>query len=253
MTSIAIPTEIPTEPALTATEAQVLTATLPIEPVGTATVTTTTLIVPTAFLTPTLQTTSLPTLTVALTTTSIWLEDDFSGPLNVNWKAWGEPMPIIRKGFGDSWLDLAATDKTGSAGATTRKEIPNAPGFEIEFEAQLNTGYIQYPLFLDWDPTQFVRGPENTEPTVLHLAIQKNRLVLQAPAADNTCQQESDGTVQHLYLLKFVSEKSVELYLDGGEQALCQLDMGIKPVSGRITFTGTGWVTRILVTGTQLP
>ena len=37
------------------------------------------------------------------------------------------------------------------------------------------------------------------------------------------------------------------------EQAICQLDLGIMAIPGRISFTGTGWVSHVLVTGSNPP
>lgn len=225
----------PSVPQATSTS----TALLPIEPVTTAS------FAP--------EWTRVPTLAVTLPVSSIWLQDDFSGALNVNWKVWGDPRPIIRNGFGDSWLDLAATDQAGSAGVTTRMEIPKEAGLKIEFEAQLNPNYLQYPLFFDFDPMPFVRGPDNIASTALRLEIQKSRLILKAPAPEVPCQKNLDGAFRHVYLLKFVTDKSVELYIDGTAEPLCQIDLDQAAAPGRISFTGTGWVTQISVTGINLP
>jgi hypothetical protein len=184
---------------------------------------------------------------------SALLEDDFSDALNINWKAWGEPRPTIRTGFGDSWLDLKAADKPGQSGVTARIELANSPGSTVEFEAQLNSGYPQFPILFDWDPFQFIRGPENTEPTIVHFELRRNLAVLQAPAANNTCQTPLDGLKKHIYRIRFADEKLVELYVDSSEQPLCQIDMGVKPVPGNVSFSGTGWITRILVTSTSTP
>lgn len=186
-------------------------------------------------------------------TLSVIIEDEFDTALNEQWVAWGNPRPTIRSGFGDSWLDLKAADNPSQAGVTARKEVPNSIGTEIEFEAQLNSGYPLYPVLFDWDPIQFDRGPDNSLPTVLHLEIQKARVVLQAPAANNSCQSPLDGTKKHIYLIKFLSEKNAALYLDDGASPVCELEIGIKPISGRISFTGTGWITRIKVSGAPLP
>jgi hypothetical protein len=183
----------------------------------------------------------------------ILLNDYFNDPLNLNWKAWGSPRPILRSGPGDNWLELTATEKPETAGVTTRMEIASTPGNVIEFEGQLNPNYANFPLYFDWDPLQFDRGPENTTPTVLHLEILNNRIILKAPAANNTCQKGFEGAKQHRYLLKFTGEKLVELYIDGNEQAICQLDTGIKAIPGRISFSGTGWVSHVLITGSSLP
>jgi len=217
----------------------------------------------TIVLTPALTSTLPITTTMPLTGTiapkpgappeSILLEDEFSDALNVHWKAWGEPRPTLRQGFGDSWLELKAADKPTQSGVTCRTEIDNAPGTTIEFLAKLTPGYPQYRLYLDWDPLQYDRGPNNTSPTIVHLEVQKNLVLVQAPAANHSCQVDLDGTIQHRYILKFISEKIVELYVDEAIEPLCSVDMGIKPVPGRISFTGNGWVTHILVTGAALP
>jgi hypothetical protein len=251
------PSQTP-EPAATATATKVelstqnpptATFTVAIEPAATVALTATLEVSPTILFTPAVPVTG----TTPSAAPAILLNDYFTDPLNVNWKAWGSPRPIIRSGPGNNWLELPVNDKPETAGVTTRMEIANAPGNVIEFEGQLNINYANFPLFFDWDPLQFDRGPENTNPTVLHLEIQDTRIVLQAPAANNTCQKEFEGAKQHRYVLKFVGEKKVELYIDGDNQAICQLDMGIKAVPGRISFTGTGWVSHVLVTGLNLP
>jgi hypothetical protein len=194
---------------------------------------------------------STPALAPISSTSSIMLEDDFNEALSTNWKTWGDPRPSIRKGFGDNWLDLKAADKPGQSGVTSRLELENSPGNSLELEAQLNSSYPQYPLLFDWDPIQFDRGPINTTPTIVHMEIQKSMTILQTPAANNSCQTPLDGTTKHIFVIKFTADKIVELYIDSSEDPACQLDMGIKPVPGRISFTGTGWLTRVLVTGSS--
>jgi hypothetical protein len=225
------------------------TFTMAVVPTVTATLTATLEVSPTIPLTPSMPISG----TTPLGAPVILLQDDFNDPLNIKWKAWGNPRPVIRSGPGDNWMELTATEKPETAGVTARASIANSPGNVIEFVGLVNPNYTNFPLFFDWDPLQFDRGPENTSLTVLHLKIQSTRIVFQAPAANNTCQKEFDGAKQHTITIKFIGEKKVELYIDGNEQAICQLDMGIKAVSGRISFTGTGWVTRILVTGSSLP
>jgi hypothetical protein len=222
--------EIP--PTETAKPLAVLTATIQVDP--------------TIFATATIEPAAV------LSETNVLLEDEFTENLNANWLAWGDPRPNLRKGFGDSWLDLKAADKPSEAGTTSRLEIENGPGVRIEFEAQLNPGFPQYPLIFDWDPIQFDRGPINTTPTVVHFEIRKSMAILQAPAASNICQADVDGTVKHNYTIAFSADKIVELYIDEDQTPLCHLDMGIKSVPGRISFTGNGWVTRILVTNSGL-
>ena len=165
------------------------TFTVAVVPAITVTLTATVEVTPTILLTPAVPVTG----TTPSGAPAILLNDYFNDPLNINWKAWGSPRPILRSGPGDNWLELTATEKPETAGVTTRMEIANSPGNVIEFEGQLNPNYANFPLFFDWDPLQFDRGPENTTPTVLHLAIQNNRIVLQAPAANNTCQKEFKG------------------------------------------------------------
>lgn len=242
-TEVVISTENPPTPTFTVAVVPAVTAT------PTTTLTASLEISPTIAFSPAVPVTG----TTPSAPPAILLDDEFNGPLNINWKAWGSPRPILRSGPGDSWLELTATENPAMAGVTTRIQIANAPGNVIEFEGQLNPNYANFPLFFDWDPLQFDRGPENTTLTVLHLAIQNNRIVLQAPAANNTCQQELEGAKQHSYALKFVGDKQVALYIDGRDQAICQLDLGIMAIPGRISFTGTGWVTHVLVTGAELP
>lgn len=251
------PSQTP-EPAKTATATKAKlstqnpptpTFTVPVEPAVSATLTATLKVSPTIQLTPSTPVTN----TTPAAASAILLNDNFNDPLNVNWKAWGSPRPVIRSGPGDNWLELTATEKPETAGVTSRAEIASAPGNVIQFEGQLNPNYANFPLFFDWDPIQYDRGPENTNLTVLHLAIQSSRIVLQAPAANNTCQKEFEGAKQHSYILKFVAEKKVALFIDGSDKAICELDMGVMAVPGRISFTGTGWVTHILVTGSSLP
>ncbi len=238
-----------TNEALSTQNPSTPTFTVAVEPATTVALTATLEVSPTILFTPAV----LVTGTASAAAPAILLNDYFNDPLNINWKAWGSPRPIIRSGPGNNWVELTATDKPETAGVTTRMEIASAPGYVIEFEGQQNPNYANFPLFFDWDPLQFDRGPENTNPTVLHLEIQSTRIVLQAPAANNTCQKAFEGAKQHRYILKFVAEKKVELYIDGDNQALCQLDMGIKPIPGRISFTGTGWVSHVLITGSNLP
>ena len=248
-TKVALSTENPPTPTITA----------PVGPAVTETLTVTVQVSPTILLTPVIPVSGIPvtgtllTSTIPLTAPAILLNDYFNGPLNVNWKAWGNPRPILRSGPGDNWLDLTATEHPEMAGVTTRMEIANAPGNVFEFEGQLNPNYVNFPLFFDWDPLQYDRGPENPNPGVLHLAIQNKQIVLQASAANNNCQKEFEGAKQHRYILKFVGDKQLALYIDGSDQPICQLDLGIKAIPGRISFSGTGWVSHILVTGSSLP
>lgn len=176
------------------------------------------------------------------------LEDNFNDTLNTNWKFWGEPRPTVRKGFGDSWLDLKAADKPNLAGITSLLQINNSPGIMIEFEAQLNPGYPNYPIYFDWDPNYFYRGPDNSEPTIVHLEIQRNLILLKTPAAKLSCQETMDGRERRMYKIIFTSADEVELLIDDNDEPLCKLEMGISPTLGRISFTGTGWITRILIT-----
>ena len=243
------PTGTATQVELSTKNPPTPTYTVAVVPAETATLTATIEVSPTILLTPVVPVTS----TTPSGAATILLNDYFNDPLNINWKAWGNPRPILRSGPGDNWLELTAIEKPEIAGVTTRMEVASAAGNVIEFEGQLNPNYANFPLFFDWDPLQFDRGPENTNPTVLHMEILNKRIVLQTPAANNTCQKDFEGAKQHRFLLKFAGEKQVELYIDGNDQAICQLDMGIKAIPGRISFSGTGWVSHVLVTGSSLP
>jgi len=177
--------------------------------------------------------------------TPIILDDEFSENLSENWRTWGNPLPTLKKGFGDSWLDLKAVDKPAEAGTTTRKEITLAPGISIIMEAQLNPTYPQSPLLIDWDPYQFIRGPANSAPTQLHLEIKKNRIEMLAPVTNGKCEIELDGTIKHIFSLVVTDEHTMELSVDEDRQSLCQLDLGVTLGLGRLSFSGNGWVTRI--------
>ncbi len=188
----------------------------------------------------------LPSLTPN-TVNSILLDDSFGGTLNTNWEVWGEPRPIIRTGFNDLWLDLKAADKLGRAGVTSRIEIPNIQGVSIEFDAQLNSTYPQFPILFDWDPSYFKRGTENTEPTILHMEIRQGQIILLAPAAQDSCLYPSDGRKKHTYRLSFTETDKIRLTIDSHDPAVCDLEYGFESTVGRISFTGNGWISRVQV------
>ena len=116
---------------MTATQVQLSTQnpptptfTVAVVPVEAATLTATIEVSSTFSLTPA----ALVSSTTPSEPPAILLNDYFNDPLNINWKAWGSPRPILRSGPGDNWLELTATEKPETAGVTTRMEIASAPG-----------------------------------------------------------------------------------------------------------------------------
>jgi hypothetical protein len=197
--------------------------------------------------------TATSTITVEMLTQEpvILLVDDFSGPLTLNWNRWGSPGAHIKPGpQNTSWLELVAQEP-GAAGITSKREkpVPNAPGVVIEFDAQLNEMYPQYALTFDWDLMSYDRGPENADPGAIHLEIRRNKMQFATPMTASGCENELVGMVSHTFTLKIVDNQGVDLYLDGDGLPICRIpNMGQDVVNGRISFSGLGWVTRVLVT-----
>jgi len=178
------------------------------------------------------------------------LVDDFEGPLSLNWNTWGNPRPHVKPGPQGSWLELVA-EEVGAAGITSKREkqVPNAPGVVIEFEAQLDERFPQYVLIFDWDQMSYDRGPENRDPGAIHIDIRRDTMKFGTPMTAQGCERGLTGTVSHTFTLQIVEGQGVDLYLDGDGLPICRVtDMGQEVVPGRISFTGLGWVTRVLVT-----
>jgi hypothetical protein len=212
------------------------------QPTVSATLSETLTLTPTNMLT---QPVSLPTAGAL-----IILEDDFSGDLNTLWAIWGKPRPKIDSGPGDSWLDLAAPDDPRAAGVTTKALVPNEPGVEIAFTAQLNPLYSQHMMVIDWDKIPFERVPESKEPGDIHLEIRNNKLILRTPLTRDLCQLDWLGVASHTYRLKIVEGPGVELYVDEETLPLCKMaSIGQTPTRGRVSISGVGWVTYIIITG----
>ena len=180
------------------------------------------------------------------------LVDDFDGLLSLNWNTWGSPRPHIKPGpQNTSWLELVA-EQPGSAGITSKREIPvpNAPGVMIEFDAQLDEMFPQYTITFDWDQMSYDRGPENTDPGVIHLEIRRNKMQFGTPMTASGCESELVGTALHTFTLRIVDNQGVDLYLDGDGLPACRIpNMGQDVVPGRISFSGLGWITHVLITG----
>jgi hypothetical protein len=180
----------------------------------------------------------------------VLFEDPFDGGLREHWVSWGEPRATIGSGFGDNWLYLKAIDP-GQAGVTTRPEFSfsNAPGVEIEFDAQMDEKYPQAALILDWDPATFDRGPENREEGILRLEIRLKQIKLYGRATREVCEQAIASAASHTYLLRLTDGQGVALFLDGAEQPICQLaSLETPPQPGKLSFSGLGWVSRVKVT-----
>jgi len=182
-------------------------------------------------------------VTVTLSTPQVLFFDEFNSDLNNQWKVWGDPRPKISRGPGDNWLDLAVSETLGSAGITSKQELKNEAGVEFIIKGQLNTSYSQYALYFDWDPVQVQRGPGNIDPGIIHLEIQKSKAILETPLTKNQCSVDINGSQSHTYRLR-IAGRGVELVVDN-QPACGSPDMGLASTSGRISFTGIGWITRV--------
>jgi hypothetical protein len=132
-------------------------------------------ITPTTRLTDTAE----PTNTTSLP--EVLLVEDFDGVLNEQWVVWLEPnspyRPKIDTGPGENFLFLMADENPGEAGITSRVEIPDVPGLDIQFIGQLMDDLPGHVMILDWDPVGVERGPLSTLPGEIHLEIWRDRLV----------------------------------------------------------------------------
>jgi hypothetical protein len=208
-------------------------------------------------ITPTATLTSSVSVTPSLQA-EVLIDEDFSGRLVSNWIAWGSPHPVISTGATGNWLDLKA-EISHTAGVTSKQQITNAPGVDIEFVAQLNPTFSRYVLNFEWDPLPYRRERSDPEDRVapgdLHLEIRGGRVVFVAPEANYRCPINGiAGDLSHTYLLRIVEGQGVELYLDGQPQPACQVaNMQVDPTPGHISFTGLGWLTHVKVTSNGSP
>lgn len=203
---------------------------------------------PTEIVSPTAEISPTATLASPSPETPVLLEDNFDGIVSVNWIQWGSPHPTIRRGPLGNWLNMVS-DEFGAAGVTSKQEIPNAPGIEIEFVARLNENFPNYSVVFDWDPVKNKRGPEYVIPGPIHLEIRRNGFVFTTPRTNEKCDKDLEGTAANTYNLKIVEGQGIDLYLNEDPLPVCRIvSMGVEPTPGKISFTGLGWVIRVKVT-----
>jgi hypothetical protein len=113
----------------------------------------------------------------------------------------------------------------------------------------LQPGYSQYHLVFSWDPLQYERGPDNTEPGVIQLEIYEGIVALSTALTEERCEAIITGVEPHYYLIRILGIYEMALYLDGGTQPACMIyDIGIEaPIVGRITFRDMGLVSYVTV------
>lgn len=213
---------------------------------------------PTKMLISTITPTTRLTDTAEPTNTSsppeVLLVEDFNGALNEQWVVWLVPnspyRPKIDKGPGENFLFLMADENPGDAGITSRVEIPNVPGLDIQFIGQLKDDLPGHVMILDWDPVGVERGPLSTLPGEIHMEIWRDRLIFGAASGESEpCQPEIVGNEEHSYRIVIEEDQDLALFVDGTQDPVCVLDTsGFETEPGLLTFTGIGWITKVQVT-----
>lgn len=184
----------------------------------------------------------------------VLLVEDFNGALNEQWTVWLVPnspyRPKIDTGPGENFLFLMADENPGDAGITSRAEIPNVPGLDIQYIGQLKDDLPGHVMILDWDPVDVERGPLSTLPGEIHLEIWRDRLVFDAATGESEpCQSEIVGNEQHSYRVVIEEDRDLALFVDGAQDPVCVLDTStLETEPGLLTFTGVGWITKVQVT-----
>jgi len=205
-------------------------------------------------ITPTTKFTDTAEPTNTSSTPEVLLVDDFDGALNEQWIVWLVPnspyRPKIDTGPGENFLYLMADDNPGDAGITSRVEIPNVPGLDIQFIGQLKDDLPGHVIILDWDPAGVERGPLSTLPGAIHLEIWRDRLVFGGASGESEpCQTEIVGIEQHSYRVVIEADQDLALFVDGTQDPVCVLDTSTVEIEpGTLTFTGIGWITKVQVT-----
>jgi len=241
-------TQTPLSPTETSATPPVDTTPLlsPTIPSATLTITESTVISPTDIVTTSVV------ISTPIPITNILLDDNFDIAINLNWEPWGLPRPAIIKAPTDNYLELRA-EESGSAGITAKMDISSTPGVIFEFDASMNKLTPRYRMIFDWDPVDTPRrGPETSKLGVIRFELQETKLTLKGSLIDEKCERDINGVDLHTFILKIVDGQGVELYVDEDTSPICRIeDMGREPTPGRISFSGLGWVTRVLVTGPE--
>ncbi|OGO28413.1 MAG: hypothetical protein A2Z16_09175 [Chloroflexi bacterium RBG_16_54_18] len=205
-------------------------------------------------ITPTTRLTDTAEPTNTTSQPEVLLVEDFDGALNEQWIVWLVPnspfRPKIDSGPGENFLFLMADENPGDAGITSRVEIPNLPGLDVQFIGQLKDDLPGQVMILDWDPVGVERGPLSTLPGEIHLEIWRDRLVFSsASSVSEPCQPEIVGDEQHSYRVVIEEDQDFALFVDGAQEPVCILDASpLEPEPGLLTFTGIGWITKVQVT-----
>jgi len=205
-------------------------------------------------ITPTTRLTETAELTNTASPPEVLLVEDFNGALNEQWTVWLVPSspyrPKIDRGPGENFLFLMADENPGDAGITSRVEIPNVPGLDIQFIGQLKDDLPGHVMILDWDPVDVERGPLSTLPGEIHLEIWRDRLVFGGASGESEpCQSEIVGNEQHSYRVVIEEDQDLVLFVDGTQDPVCVLDAStFETEPGLLTFTGNGWITKVQVT-----
>jgi hypothetical protein len=205
-------------------------------------------------ITPTARSTDTAVSTNTTSQPEVLLVEDFDGALNAQWVVWLVPnspyRPKIDTGPGENFLFLMADENPGDAGITSRVEIPDVPGLDIQFIGQLKDDLPGQVMILDWDPVDVERGPLSTLPGEIHLEIWRDHLIFGAPSGEvEPCQSPIVGNEQHSYRVVIEEDQDLGLLVDGAQDPMCILDANpAEPEPGFLTFTGIGWITKVQVT-----
>lgn len=160
--------------------------------------------------------------------------------------------PVVSHGIIDE-LQLK-NPVVGEAGIVSHPNfpIPIAPGVVVEFTAHLDSLFTQNSIVFDWNPIQ-VRPDKNfTISGWIRLRIQKEKVTLsgnQVPG--NSCETANNGAGLHIYRLRIIAGRGVELYLDDQVQPACAIaPIGLPDnAPGSIAFTGLGWIVQVKAVG----
>lgn len=176
----------------------------------------------------------------------IIFREDFEAPLTENWHLWGSPLPLLRTGFSDRYMELLS-ESPGTSGVASKLLIQLIPGTVIEFEARLVEDTPKSLIVFQWNPGLDKAQPRD-RPGVLQLTIERTRLVLETAMTQGRCELPMDGLVVHTFQLEFFEGGAVEVIVDFAPAQSCRVEnIGIVPVDGRISFSGRGWVSSVKV------
>ncbi|MEW5872087.1 MAG: hypothetical protein AB1894_22655 [Chloroflexota bacterium] len=188
--------------------------------------------------------------TLAPLQAKVILEDDFGGGQLVNWVKWGSLKPTVTNTATDSWLYLKAVEEPRLSGLTSidDKLVLNAPGLEITFDARLDPVFPNAVMIFDWDPLEYLRSKETLGNGPIHLELRKDRVFIDAPIQDKHCDAPATGGEYSRYTLRITESYGVQLFLAEQPEPACTLDfIGIGNLQGRISFSGSGFLTYVRV------